>query len=363
MMTPAISVVMGVYNGMPFLDEAVKSILRQTFTDFECIAINDGSQDESGAVLDAYAATDSRLRVVHQENRGLVATLNRGIHEARAPLIARMDADDIAHPERFARQIAYLHAHPEIAVLGSAITVIDASGAALREIPYPMGAENIAKKMRHEGSYVAHPAVMMRREAVLAVGGYREAFRHAEDYDLWLRLLDRCSIDNLPESLLYYRQHGNNTSFKHRFAQDFATKIARYCAAARQQGKIDPINAWGEHRPIDARVLDCLNMTPDEEASLRITVFKYLYALGAEAFASEHRGSLESYAQWLWLHRRARPAKKLVRKVFYPLAYAYNRTGDTTEARKWLRRCWRISPWQTLLLFKRPPKQDRLTDI
>jgi glycosyltransferase involved in cell wall biosynthesis len=350
-MTPAISVVMGVYNGMPFLTDAVKSILRQTFTDFEFIAINDGSQDESGAVLDAYAATDSRLRVVHQENKGLVTTLNRGIHKARAPLIARMDADDIAHPERFARQIAYLHAHPEIAVLGSAITLIDAGGAVLREIPYPMGAENVAEKMRHEGSYVAHPAVMMRREAVLAVGGYREAFRHAEDYDLWLRLLDRCSIDNLPESLLYYRQHGNNISLKHRFTQNLATKIARYCAAVRQQGGGDPILAWGKDKPIDARILDYVTLPPEEEAGLRMSIVQELNTLDVQALDAEQCAMLERNAQWLWVHRYTRRPGKLVRAVFYPLMRGYWQNGDRRNACRWLRRGLCLAPLRTVLLM------------
>ena len=127
--TPAISVVMSVYNGARYLHPAVESILEQDFADFEFIIVDDGSTDGSGAILLEFAEKDARIRLIQRENRGLVASLNEAIALARAPLIARMDCDDIAMPDRFTRQIEYLADHPEIAIVGSHIHEIDEDGA------------------------------------------------------------------------------------------------------------------------------------------------------------------------------------------------------------------------------------------
>src|SRR5262245_14197402 len=115
--TPAISVLMPIYNAGRFLPAAVESVLAQTFADFELIAIDDGSRDGSSEVLAQLAARDPRIRVFAQENRGIVATLNRALELARAPLVARMDADDLSRPDRFAKQIAFLRQHPEVAAV------------------------------------------------------------------------------------------------------------------------------------------------------------------------------------------------------------------------------------------------------
>jgi glycosyltransferase involved in cell wall biosynthesis len=112
MNVPAISVAMSVYNNAAFLDQAVESILGQSLSDFEFLIVDDGSNDGSSAILDGYAARDSRIRIIRQENRGLIASLNRLLSEARAPLIARMDGDDISLPERFERQVAFLDVNP-----------------------------------------------------------------------------------------------------------------------------------------------------------------------------------------------------------------------------------------------------------
>ena len=137
MLSPSLSVVMAVYNGERWLAETLASLSSQTFGDFEIVAIDDGSTDGSAAILAEAAARDARYRIITQANRGLVASLNRGLAESRAPLVARIDADDVAEPERFARQVAFLQAHPEVAALGSAIRIIgpDGASAACRPIP------------------------------------------------------------------------------------------------------------------------------------------------------------------------------------------------------------------------------------
>jgi glycosyltransferase involved in cell wall biosynthesis len=236
---PQVSVALPVFNGGAFLVPALDSILGQTFADFELIAIDDGSTDNSPALLDAYAARDSRVRVIHQANAGVVASLNRGIELARGRYIARMDADDVAHPERFARQVNFLDVNPRVAAVGSAITLIDERGERIREVDYPETPKDVATFLKR-GCALAHPSVMMRRDAVAAMGGYRPAFQHAEDYDLWLRLAERHDLANLPERLLLYRQHQTKVSARNRAQQMLSTRMAQLASVQRRSGEDDP---------------------------------------------------------------------------------------------------------------------------
>lgn len=298
-MTPAVSVLLPVHNGLPFLREAVESVLAQSFRDFECILINDGSTDGSGPIIDRYASRDSRIVPVHQENRGLVATLNRGLGMARAPLVARMDADDISLPDRFERQFAFLTANAEVAAVGGAITLIDEVGGNLRDAEYPTDPAVVAVRMRGEGSMLAHPAVMMRRDAVLAAGGYREAFRHAEDYDLWLRLLRSWQISNLPDIVLFYRQHSFKVSTRHAFTQTLATAVARQLDRLRCRGLPDPIGQ--EDRGIDLSILARLGMERCEEARLRMDLLTHLLANPA-SWADDDTTNAVALSNWLAKH-------------------------------------------------------------
>ncbi|HJA78767.1 MAG TPA: glycosyltransferase [Candidatus Desulfovibrio intestinavium] len=222
---PAVSVLLPVYNAASYVREAVASILAQTLRDFELILMDDGSTDASGGILRALAAEDRRIRLVQRENRGLIATLNEGLALARAPFVARMDADDIALPERLARQCAHMERHPGLAVLGSAIQYMDAAGRPGRIKKYPVG--DAVDEAILWGSPLAHPAVMLRTQAVRAAGGYPAAFPHAEDYALWLRLFAPGSIDNLPDVLLRYRLHGGSVSHVHALAQRTSTLRAQ----------------------------------------------------------------------------------------------------------------------------------------
>ena len=146
---PAISVILPVYNAEAYVREAVESILAQTFTDFECIIINDGSTDGSEAILRELAAHDTRIVLVERPNDGLVSALNEGIGRARAGLIARMDADDVAMPERFALQYARMVQEPELAVLGSSIRVIDKVGNIIRLLERPLTRQTLIKCMEN----------------------------------------------------------------------------------------------------------------------------------------------------------------------------------------------------------------------
>ena len=209
--SPVISVIMPVFNGMPFLEAAVRSILEQTFRDFEFIIINDGSTDNTGAVLEALAARDDRIRLIHQQNRGVSAASNRGIDTARGKYIALMDADDISLPLRFEKQVAVLEKNPHIGVLGTQVKHIDTEGKPYdMEWPLPISPGLTAWQTLFRCS-IANPSVLMRRSTLLDVGGYREACgSHSQDYDLWTRLVRKAGLTNLPDTLLYFRRHGEN---------------------------------------------------------------------------------------------------------------------------------------------------------
>jgi glycosyltransferase involved in cell wall biosynthesis len=210
---PVISVCMAVYNAEPYVAEAVESILNQTLGDFEFLIIDDGSTDRSAEILRSYAERDPRIRLTNRANRGLTATLNELLDRARADLIARMDADDIALPERFQRQIDYLRAHPECVLVGSRVQVIDPEGDPLCDWCMMQEHEEIDSVYfgGKRDTAVSHPAVMMRRDALLAVGKYRD-FQIMEDVDLFLRLAEHGRLANLPEVLLKYRVHPGNNS-------------------------------------------------------------------------------------------------------------------------------------------------------
>ena len=214
MPTPALCVALPVYNARRYLAAALASILGQFFRDFELVAVDDGSTDDSLAILRAFAARDARLRVISRPNTGLAGALNDAWRASTAPFVARMDADDIAFPGRFARQVAHLEAHPEIVALGSAIVFMDAAGRPVKDCPRPLGHEEIeAALLRGDGGSLIHPVVMLRRTALEAIGGYRPEAYFVEDLDLYLRLARVGRLANLPEPLLFYRVHPGSMNF------------------------------------------------------------------------------------------------------------------------------------------------------
>ncbi len=242
MSSPAVSVVMPVYNCAAYLPAALTSLREQTFGDFEIIAVDDGSTDHGPLILAEW--TDPRLRLIRQErNSGLAAALNAGLALARAPLVARQDADDLSEPERFARQTEFLAAHPRVCLLGTAQLKIDPAGQALCRRDAPVADAQIRELMRR-GNAFAHGSVMIRRSALDRVGAYREFRGLVEDYDLWLRLLEVGEGANLPEPLYRYRLNplGIMAAVSPRLTgafRDYAWRLA----LARQAGSPDPLTA------------------------------------------------------------------------------------------------------------------------
>lgn len=202
---------MPVRNGARYLQAACDSVLSQLPADGEFLIVDDGSTDATPEMLGRLAATDARVRVLRQAGDGLVTALNRGLREARAPLIARMDADDIALPERFARQLAWLAANPGTVALGTGWITIDAAGQTTGTVVPPTSAGAVRTELRIRNC-LAHPSVMFRRDAALKIGGYRRALVGAEDYDLWARLSEQSDVENLPEPLLALRLHSHQTT-------------------------------------------------------------------------------------------------------------------------------------------------------
>lgn len=198
-----LSVVLAVYNGEAHVAATLDGILAQTERDFELLAVDDGSTDRTLAILNAYAQRDPRVRVLTQPNAGLTRSLIRGCAEARGTFIARHDNGDVSHPERFARQLAAL-ADPEVVLVsclvrfrapgGERLYDVDADGDALRHGLLHAGAADI-RSVPHHGS------AMFRRDAYLRAGGYRDAFRYAQDLDLWIRLASLGRIVIVPEVL------------------------------------------------------------------------------------------------------------------------------------------------------------------
>jgi glycosyltransferase involved in cell wall biosynthesis len=241
---PAITVAMSVYNGAQFLAPAIESVLAQDFGDFEFLLLDDGSTDKSRAIAEGYAAKDARLRVIARENRGLVASLNELLERASAPLIARFDADDICAPQRLGKQKAFLDCNPDHALVGSDTRYIDEHGSLSAEPVLPRPRDHAAIVANFEaGPNLVHPAVMYRRDSVRALGGYRAAYLHAEDIDLWLRLSEVSKIANLPEVLLDYRISADQISARHVVRQATNAAIAWLAHQRRVDGKGDPTAA------------------------------------------------------------------------------------------------------------------------
>jgi len=208
--SPALSVVMPTYNGERFLREAVVSVLAQEFSDFELLVVDDGSTDGTAAVLQTFMA-DPRLRVLRNDvNLGLIATLHKAYAECRAPLIARMDSDDLCELGRFQRQTDFLRTNPDVAIVGGAIRFF--GNVAPNVFRFPATHEGIRPAMLFYCP-LAHPALMFRRELVdRGLLRYQDAFKHAEDYHLWSRLLLEVRSANLPDVVLSYRLHAQQVS-------------------------------------------------------------------------------------------------------------------------------------------------------
>ncbi len=208
MNSPKITVLMSAYNAEKYLAEAIESVLNQTFKDFEFIIINDCSTDKTGEIIKGYATMDQRIRVINNTtNLGLTKSLNIGLKEARGEYVARLDADDVALPERLGRQYLFMENHPELTLVGSWAEIIDEQG---QNKGYLRGEtkEYLLKFKMLFSNQLVHSTIFFRRSEVLDSGGYNEAYVYVQDYELYSRLLKKYRLINLPEILAKYRAHG-----------------------------------------------------------------------------------------------------------------------------------------------------------
>ena len=216
---PAVSWLVCTHVADEQLRVALDSCLAQSFSDFECVLVVNGSAAESVAsTVRSWYGHDIRMRVYTTEVKHLTFSLALGLHLARAPLVARMDGDDIALPDRLERQVEFMHTHPAVSVLGSDFERIDATGRRIDIVTLPHHDAAIRKALLR-GNPLCHPSVMLRRETVLAAGGYLGGI-YAQDYDLWARLAvnPETKFANLQYVCLRYRMVGVGTARKARWA-------------------------------------------------------------------------------------------------------------------------------------------------
>lgn len=234
---PRVSVLMPVYNGQRHLRVAVESMLNQTFTDFECIIIDDGSTDSTWEILSDYATWDQRIRLVRNaQNMGVTGSLNKGLELARGEYIARQDADDVSLPERFARQVQHLDSHPQLGLVGTWSQLIDEDGQVLEQV-MPPTASGVIRWTLLFGNCFVHASIMLRQAVLKKIGPYDAHKPHAEDYDLWSRMSYTIPLANLPEVLVQKRLSAGRVSSRHLQAQEetaiqiMHTAISRLFAA------------------------------------------------------------------------------------------------------------------------------------
>lgn len=237
---------MPVYNCERYLDEAIRSIRDQTFTNFEFVIVNDGSKDNSLEIIRRHAEEDSRIVFLNRQNGGIVDALNAGLEVCRGRYIARMDGDDVSYPNRLRQQVDYLDAHPDVVLLGSRVQLSCANGVPLRHrgMFRELGLDRehkaiVDRLLTGFGAAVVHPACMMRRDAIDEVGGYRRPFRWVEDLDLFLRLSMVGQLANLSECLLLYRQQLASTNHTKQEEQK-RLALSAIREAARTMGLPEP---------------------------------------------------------------------------------------------------------------------------
>ena len=285
---PAVTVLMSVCNGEAFLREAIESILQQTWTDFEFLIVDDGSTDHTREILQSYC--DERIRVLDQPaNIGLAKALNFGLREARAPLVARQDADDRSRPERLAAQVQFMRAHREVTLAGTQARILDKHGRALRRPGWERATTNHAIRFQLlvDNPFI-HTSVMFRRDVVWQeFGGYDETLSTGEDFDLWSRLAARYGVSNLPATLIDYRFHGNSTSA--RFDQNHLERSSSIVAANlhRYLGDDRVPESW-------IRLISSLHVDPSTLSNAELCDLLYAVETIYNLFIERHPGEREN---------------------------------------------------------------------
>lgn len=240
-----ISVILPVYNCEKYISSAIKSILTQSFSNFEFIILNDGSTDRTREIIESIS--DPRIKLINKQNTGYVDSLNYGIRLAQSELIARMDADDIALPKRF--ELQFKNFTPDMAVLGGQFNILTEYGTIKKAKPLPLDHKNILNNLLTGKPSIIHPSVMINKDLLLKAGMYDEKMMPAEDHDLWLRISCLGKLSNIPIKVLNLRKHNNNISIIHRDKQLINGLVA-----------INYYNRHQDYRKISADEFDSINI-------------------------------------------------------------------------------------------------------
>lgn len=223
---------MSVLNGREFLRPAVESVLAQTFGDFEFIIIDNASTDDTQQILDAYR--DARIvRVRNAQVCSLTQSLNKGLRIARGDYVARLDADDVARPTRLARQVEFLESNPDVLLVGSHVTIIDENDATISQFTPPTDPAELYDALAYSNPF-AHSAIMVRKPAVLALGGYPEAYVYAQDFALWLKLAQRGNLGMIRDPLTLWREHRKQATNSAELAITRHGEVIKLFEAAQQ---------------------------------------------------------------------------------------------------------------------------------
>ena len=248
---PAVSVLMTVHNSQRFIDQAVRSVLAQDFSDLELIVVDDGSTDRTARKLTHLARQDDRLKVITQPNRGIPIAANAGLEHCRGRYVARLDSDDLARSDRIRRQVAYLEANDAVCV-GSDMALIDPRGRFLTVMHNPPDDASIQAHILRGHAAIGHTSCLIRGDAIERIGGYDERFTCGVDLDLWLRLGEIGALANISEPLVQYRLHDKSISEREGRHQREMFYLACQLAWARRgiEGRFD---AWERWRPAEHR--------------------------------------------------------------------------------------------------------------
>lgn len=240
MTSPPISVLTSCFNAAEFLEDSIESILSQSFRDFEYILIDDGSTDNTLAIIKKYAAKDKRIIVISKENSGLTDSLNVGLGIAHGEWIARLDADDIAMPTRLESQLNFVRNRSGVILLGSSSFEVDMDCNFIKQQWFPSSHDKLMKNLEHLGRFFAHSSAFFHKSRALALGGYRNRLNLAEDWDLWLRLGSVGMISCLRSPLVKTRLNPMSICHQNRRAQGVMGTVATICHLRRKAGLSDP---------------------------------------------------------------------------------------------------------------------------
>jgi hypothetical protein len=320
---------MTVRNGEPYLHDAVSSILNQTHENFRFLILDNASTDNSRQVIRAFR--DPRIDLVElPEDIGQTAALKRGLQMINTPWVARMDADDVSSPQRLELQMAYLECHPEVVLLGTGLRWIDSEGQFLRDSRLPVADVDIRWLHYVGDSGLGHSSVVFSSTAVKQAGGYPIQYRYAQDYALWCRLVNFGRVANLPQPLVYIRQHGSNATDSGLAEQETRAILKQHLytlfpgeSDATLAAVARAVRSDFPPRP-SSRIVDCLSALPERfmakhgcrpsRALLRQYGYPWLYMARVASLRSQ-RGAL----RWIKLALQVRPSLLAHIRLWYTL--------------------------------------------